>query len=222
MNFQTFLLLSRHVESDFFLPSGTLCCVYSLDDVRFWASHLNVLETSSVFGFFDVLVGLFQGEDPDGFDFFYFSRHVRRELCGASYVCRVLKLVFHFVAMSFKRRGHFAKETLQNFVVKWLCSLDFFNCHDARWNALLNLCWLMCACVSMARCTLHKYTNKDVNVWLTLCKHRVVVHVLTVCFRVAVEGTRICFTCLKPGVRSLYVDYSTGFYYLWFDMIQDC
>ncbi len=67
-------------------------------------SGLNVLETSSGLGFFDV----FHGEDPDGLDFFYFSRHVRRELGGVSYECRFLKLedfigsFFHFVVMSFK------------------------------------------------------------------------------------------------------------------------
>lgn len=68
-----------------------MLCLYSLDDFRLWASHLNVLETSSFLGFFDVLVGLFHGENPNGLDFFYFSRHVRRELGGASYVCRFLK-----------------------------------------------------------------------------------------------------------------------------------
>lgn len=71
--------------------------------------------------------------------------------------------VFHFVIMSFKRRGHFAKETWQNFVVKWLCSLDLLDCHDARWNALINLCWLMCACVSVCE---NEYTNTRTQMWM--------------------------------------------------------
>lgn len=110
-------------------------------------------------------------------DFFYFSRHVQRELGGASYVdFWSLKTssvrVFHLVVMSFKRRGHFAKETCPNFVGKWLCSLDLLNCHDARWNALLNLCWLMCARVSVCE---YVSTQIHANVWSTLCERSVVV-----------------------------------------------
>ncbi len=84
----------------FYFPGMSRHCVVSIV-LMISDSGLNVLETSSGLGFFDV----FHGDDPDGLDFFYFSRHVRRELGGASYECRFLKLE-DFIGSCFPFRRH--------------------------------------------------------------------------------------------------------------------
>lgn len=76
-------------------------------------------------------------------DFFYFSgmsQALLRRCVSCMSTCEDVAGLYS----PSRRQGRFSKETWQNFVVKWLRSSDFLHCHDAGWNALLNLCWLMC------------------------------------------------------------------------------
>lgn len=151
---------------------------------------------SSVFGFFDVFVGLFP-ESHNPLDFFCFSRHVLGSFETERLICVNIWRGHRFV-FSILSSGSLLK---RNLVVKWLCSLDFLNCHDARWNALLDLCWLMCD-VRMTGRVLRKYTKKRM-----FDRHFAAQFVpalnLFLCGSSTQEGARVYINHLKPDVLLL-------------------
>lgn len=157
-------------------------------------SHLNVFKASSVFGFFDVFIGLFPESQWISQPLDYFP--------GMSYAFLRWRVSYmstfeDVIGLYFPSR--FSKENLAKLCSMWLCSFDFLNCHDARWIALLNLCWIInvWVCVRMAWRVLRKYTA---NVWPTL----VGLYLHWMCGSRPQEGARVSRKYLKPDVLLLF------------------